>query len=243
LIIIITYNSYIHLLLLKISDNNLQDPLSFLPYYMCGVVAACGLETYLHISKWFEYREVQYSNEYQRTHVTRKPIWLLLYTQIPNMLSFGIAMMLLFTKRPKAGYVSEMLWFPLAGLALIVIGMLQRKSTETRSIARILLSSPLFTILGYCSYPLYLFQIIFLEVYVNKIYLATHPGRGPVIWKHLPLWERIVLTLALIAFCWMIQKYYADPLSAYAYPHLKKWLISFHCQPYSRIGNAKNAFR
>ncbi len=192
---------------------------------MSGVFAANGLETYLFTVKWFNTPTVVDPNLQSSIRANWQSVKIFLFAELPDLLSIGIVLLLLFTKDPKIGYVAEMLLFPLLGLLLIVVGVYQRNSIQTQNITRRLVSSPFFTIMGYCSYPIYLFQIIFLDVYVPKFYAAIHAD-GSLVWKDIPIWQRIILVLGLIAFCWITQKYYADPVSAYTYPRLKRLLDS-----------------
>ncbi len=151
----------------------------------------------------------------------------ILYMHLPDLLSLAVGLLL--STSPKIRLTSlgtdvSMFWTPLACMALILAGTIQM-GIASKNLSRLVLSSPLFTILGYCSFSLYLFQYIFLLDYLERIHKATGM-KGGYDWRALPLWERFVTVLILITFCYVSQKLFADPVAGYAYPRLKS-LITF----------------
>jgi peptidoglycan/LPS O-acetylase OafA/YrhL len=78
-------------------------------------------------------------------------------------------------------------------------------------LSRLLLESVPMNLLGYCSYPVYLYQNIVLLYYLSYVfrgedgehYEASHIDRGS--FQALPLWERAVGVLIVLVFSLLIQ--------------------------------------
>jgi len=95
-------------------------------------------------------------------------------------------------------------------LACIVVSMLQVGPSRF-NFTRYLLETPVLNILGYCSFPLYLYQMPIMEyangIYRNKMYQETGIDKYSYkYWYHDVSWEwRLLYWLIVIVFCYVIQ--------------------------------------
>jgi peptidoglycan/LPS O-acetylase OafA/YrhL len=169
----------------------------------------------------------------------------LLYMHLPDLLALSIGLTLSFTANlndHKSSNAVEMFSLPLLSLALMVVGTIQT-GTASKNLSRMLLSSLPFTILGYCSYSLYLFQRIFLEDFLSRILVSYHLHQNYYGFQTFPLWLRILMMLFVIAFCWLSQRFYADPIAAYVYPRLRKYCFIPHIDHGSAYAKISHSFR
>jgi peptidoglycan/LPS O-acetylase OafA/YrhL len=156
-----------------------------------------------------------------------KNIQRLFFMHLPDLLTLTIGLFLGaigHLKGSKVQITIEFLWLPLVTILLITVGTMQR-GVYALNICRAVLSSTPFLILGYCCFPIYLFQRIFLEDYLYRVHLALN-SNYQYNWPALPLWERFVAVLITIGICWLSQKFYADPVASTVYPKLKSIMIS-----------------
>lgn len=107
-------------------------------------------------------------------------------------------------------------------LLYLPVSLLQTKEYRN-NISRFIFESPLLKFLGYLSYPLYIFQVVFIDFYYQIFIEDIRNHEFPVVKEELgtfanpfnwmrkePIGIKIGGISLLIAFCYLIQKYYQD---------------------------------
>ena len=114
-------------------------------------------------------------------------------------------------------------------LTILLILSLMFQTNETRfSLSRYFFESSLIRVIGYASYPIYLFQQVLLNFYLRLIYDAAigvpvviNPSYGA--WNtnewfgNLPGWWKPIGLLIVVSFGWIVQKYFQDGFIARNY--------------------------
>lgn len=88
-----------------------------------------------------------------------------------------------------------------------------------KTILRQIFESAPLQILGYCSYPLYLFQRYFLE-YIMVYLIPSTRGLSPV---QIPLYYKTIFIILCICFSWCVQKYFQDTFVIFIYSKIRHW--------------------
>ena len=119
-------------------------------------------------------------------------------------------------------------------LTILLILSLMFQTNETRySLSRYFFESSLIRVIGYASYPIYLFQQVLLSFYLRLIYdaaigvpVVTDPSYGA--WNtnawfgNLPGWWKPIGLLIVLSFGWIVQKYFQDGLIARLWSYYRR---------------------
>lgn len=155
----------------------------------------------------------------------------LLWRFAPDLLAVSVGIMLscigdLCRHRTKllADYIEFML-IPFVLLVFVVISVHQRGS-DRYNLSRLFLESDLMNFLGYCSYPVYLFQNVFLQYYFTFVFEAQGYSYHPLFpdrkyFRPIPLGYRFAAVIMTILFSWIVQKFFQDYLITNLF---SKWL-------------------
>ena len=159
--------------------------------------------------------------------------------------------------RPQAGGMGDgadmVLWFigmPIIVSMYIFIVCLAKGSSRL-NFSRLVFESPVFTFMGFCSYPTYILQAVFFEYYAPQIYYShnnsdlTTPQvyrslspkefkemraggmyEGRLWFKTLHYGIKVCACVILIVMCWFIQKYVQGMFVSYLYSRSHAWLLS-----------------
>ena len=104
---------------------------------------------------------------------------------------------------------------------MITLVLVSIQTTNLRGgLWRILCETPIMTIIGYASYPIYLLQVVLLNFYTRMLYnLFTTDSTSsiydiqnfPGFWFGFqPWWWKLIGVICLIGICWPIQRYFQD---------------------------------
>ena len=116
-------------------------------------------------------------------------------------------------------------------MAMCLILSLLQTNASRGGIWRFITESGIMTVIGYCSFPIYLLQQVLLNFYARIIYDDLRTGFFPIIkggtdpakygiygddtwFGDKPWWWKLIGCICLLMFCWPIQRYYQDTLVA-----------------------------
>ena len=142
----------------------------------------------------------------------------------PDACALSMILLLLFVGtniNPVTTFYQTVLMPSFLALALI-LSVLQTDATRG-GLWRYVNESRAMTMLGYCSYPIYLTQQVFLNFYARIIYDEVQAGKlnngdyyskvGDNWWfGNRPWWTKPIGFICLFAICWPIQRYFQDTL-------------------------------
>ncbi len=213
------------LLLILININIIiNDTINFIifrifilfPYFLTGAILASLTEMFHNRKKSLNTEE-----NYFDKHITSSITWKFL----PDALAISAGLLLSCTgtlcSNLNDSYNILYLFAP-SILMLFIFCNVHNNLNNTKNLSRIFLESNLLQTLGYCSYPLYLFQNIFLQYYATYFkdfegysYHKDSPDR--MYFREIPLLYRFLYILFLIFLCYLFQKYFQGKLVPFIY--------------------------
>eukprot|EP01038_Epipyxis_sp_PR26KG_P005095 gene5095-7104_t len=116
---------------------------------------------------------------------------------------------------------------PFVASVFIIISFMQDDKVIGKNISRLILESKPLKLLGYCSFPIYLFQRIILQDFPLRIHSYIMDEKRVTI-KHSNFtqqkwWVIIILCAVLIIFSWCVQKFIQDQALILFYEKLMSW--------------------
>ena len=196
------------------------DVLLFLS--IVGVVCACLVENYYNI--------LQNVDSNLSIYNTGACKWVMTFAADVPVISIGLLIFLTGVEPTEAESIYRFIFVPHLMMIGLVLSLLQ--TPETRGgLWRRVVESRIITVIGYCSFPIYLLQQVLLNFYARIIYDDLRTGSFPLIrggtdpekyniygdntwFGDKPWWWKLIGVICLVAFCWPIQKYYQDTLVA-----------------------------
>lgn len=201
-------------------------------YFFVGVCGACGLEGLLHATRSWSFSlkndatSLSLSNPMNHNSfenfvkILLKFVWRFLLDIL--VILIGIQLSEIGRLADPEENTVRALWLPLTFLLYIYIGIMQIGNARN-NISQYVLGTPVLRFMGYCSFPIYLFQGIILELYYSSI--TGHRHDYPSNWSFVqqPLWGRFIAVMILFLYSWLIQKYVIESCVVYLYQLILKY--------------------
>jgi len=190
-----------------------KNALLYIAYMYVGVFAASSLSV-LHC---IHHKYCKNNGHYDDMDLPRRSsssVLFYLWKHLPDILVIILILLLanvghLDTIKGK-GFVA-FVCFHWIVVAFIIISMLQVERARF-NVIRYILESHVLNVIGYCSYPLYLFQRLIIEYYVTNLYKMSINGpisddfNGRTWFSNDLYWGwRIIIILVLVTFCYFIR--------------------------------------
>ena len=195
-----------------------------MPYFFSGTFAASAMECVMY-GRYLWRKRQQSALSQSTSPLVRDLGWIgtWLWIVSPDIVVGLIIIELLevgsiYDQYPVT-YAVRQVWFPMTFLVLFVLGVMQSRESF-KNLSKYIFTNPSLTILGYCSFPLYLFQQIVLGDYLPRLHGTDVKSFS---YTELPMWERVLTMLLLIAYCWLVQRYVVDTLIVWMYQRMLTW--------------------
>jgi peptidoglycan/LPS O-acetylase OafA/YrhL len=195
----------------------------FLPYFFAGNLAANFMENGLYGFRLFDPATWKTVEGRLGPHlwIALSLAWRLLPDVLVGLAGLQLSEVGMIAEQYAVALAVEQVWLPLTFLFLLIVGVLHSRQ-GLNTLTKYIFTNSALTLLGYCSFPLYLFQRIMLEYYLRR----AHGGEGNWQFINLPLWERFVTVLCVIAYSWLVQKFVVDTLIVFLYQKIEGWMKS-----------------
>ena len=190
--------------------------IEFLPYFLLGSAIASFIEV-LH------YWECLYNS-----HCSHYSFFRIVHDYGHRFIDFLFFMFVFFLtnlfgfNRQPLSNILRFVILPLVATLIIILSYFRtsNKQVKQSSILRSISESEAINLIGYCSYPVYLFQRWTFEYMVPKL-LRYYDPNSSFNAQHTPWYNRVCIALVLIWVSWLVQRYFQDTFVVFAYERFK----------------------